>query len=131
MTHGDKEKATAAKSSKASGQKPGAESGENGKSHSAGQSGKAASEAGQGGDPAKAAKSGGSSVKAGPKSTDKAAAGKKGGTARDSASGRADTKTKGGAAVEAGPISFNNPVISSAFEQVLQKYPNALRKLTD
>lgn len=122
MTHGDKAKAKAAKSNKASVKKAGAQGGENGKSKAAGQ----AVKAGQG---SKAVQSGktsqnvkaGEGVKAG---AEKAAAAKKG-------SSPAEPKTKGSPAPADTAGSFSNPAISSAFRQALKKYPNALRKLTD
>jgi hypothetical protein len=124
MTHGDKAKAKAAKSNKASVKKAGSQGGDNGKSKAAGQTVKAA---GQG---SKAVQSGkaGESVKAG---AAKAAAGKKGsGPAKDSAS-RSEPKTKGSPAPADTAGGFSNPAISAAFRQALKKYPNALRRLTD
>jgi hypothetical protein len=117
MTHGDKAKAKAAKSNKASVKKAGPEGGENGKSKAAGQVVKAVQhgKVGEG-------------VKAG---TEKAAAGKKGsGPAKDAAS-RAEPKGKGSPAPADTAGGFANPAISAAFRQALKKYPNALRKLTD
>jgi hypothetical protein len=115
MTHGDKEKAKAAKSSKASGKK----AGENGKS-------KAVSQAQSGKAPSKGSKEAGSK-------TGKAA-GKNEGSAKTGVekqkSSASDTKAKNNAApAENG--GFANPVIAAAFKQALKKYPNALRKLTD
>ena len=115
MTHGDKAKAKAAKSNKASVKKAGSQGGENGKSKAV-QSGKTS----QGG-------KAGEGVKAG---AEKAAAKKGSGPAKDSAS-RAEPKTKGSPAPADTAGSFSNPAISSAFRQALKKYPNALRKLTD
>jgi hypothetical protein len=117
MTHGDKAKAKAAKSNKASVKKAGSQSGENGKSKAAGQGGKAV-QSGKTGE----------GVKAGP---EKAAAAKKGsGPAKDSAS-RAEPKAKGSPAPADTAGGFSNPAIGAAFRQALKKYPNALRKLTD
>jgi len=115
MTHGDKAKAKAAKSNKASVKKAGSQGGENGKSKAV-QSGKTS----QGG-------KAGEGVKAG---AEKAAAKKGSGPAKDSAS-RAEPKTNGSPAPADTAGSFSNPAISSAFRQALKKYPNALRKLTD
>lgn len=123
MTHGDKAKAKAAKSNKASVKKAGSQGGENGKSKAAGQGSKAV----QSGKTSQSGKAG-EGVKAG---AEKAAAAKKGsGPAKDSA-GRAEPKTKGSPAPADTAGSFSNPAISSAFRQALKKYPNALRKLTD
>jgi hypothetical protein len=117
MTHGDKAKAKAAKSNKASVKKVGSQGGENGKSKAAGQGSKAV-QSGKAGE----------AVKAG---AEKAAAPKKGGgPAKDSAS-RAEPKTKGSPAPADSAGGFSNPAIGAAFHQVLKKYPNALRKLTD
>ena len=115
MTHGDKAKAKAAKSNKASVKKAGSQGGENGKSKAV-QSGKT-SQSGKAGE----------GVKAG---AEKTAAKKGSGPAKDSA-GRAEPKTKGSPAPADTAGSFSNPAISSAFRQALKKYPNALRKLTD
>ena len=116
MTHGDKAKAKAAKSNKASVKKAGSQGGENGKSKAV-QSGKT-SQSGKAGE----------GVKAG---AEKAAAAKKGsGQAKDSAS-RAEPKAKSSATPADTAGGFTNPAISAAFRQALKKYPNALRKLTD
>jgi hypothetical protein len=117
MTHGDQEKAKAAKSSKASGKKAGAQGGENGKSSkAAGQSSKTASQKG-----APQGKAGG----------EKAAASSKKGGSPPAKESRADSKAKSSAAGFEPAPGFNNPVIAGAFKHVLKKYPNALRKLTD
>ncbi|HYC59734.1 MAG TPA: hypothetical protein VEK79_09225 [Thermoanaerobaculia bacterium] len=135
MTHGDKTKAKAAKSNKASGKKAGAQGGENGKIVKAGaqsSSQKAGSQAGK--------------VDKG--SSQKAAAGKKGSgsaPAKESAADsqtKTDSKTKSSGTPPRSPAGkansggeagtgFNNPIIHAAFKQALKKYPNALRKLTD
>lgn len=124
MTHGDKAKAKAAKSNKASVKKAGSQGGENGKSKAAGQGVKAV----QSGKTSQSGKAG-EGVKAG---AEKAASAKKGsGPAKDSSS-RAEPKTKSSPApADPAAGSFSNPAISSAFRQALKKYPNALRKLTD
>jgi len=127
MTHGDKAKAKAAKSSKASVTKAGIEGGENGKSKTVRQT----VQASKGSKAGETSAKGESSSKAG--SEKAAAAQKSGGLSKGSAS-RPDPKGKtsaarNGAADETG--GFNNPVIGAAFKQALKKYPNALRKLTD
>ena len=138
MTHGDKAKAKAAKSNKASVKKAGPKGGENGKSKAAGQGVKAKGpgkagqsiKAGQSGKAVQAGKGSkaGESVKTG---AEKAAAAKKGsGQTKDSTS-RAEPKAKGSPAPADTAGSFSNPAISAAFRQALKKYPNALRKLTD
>lgn len=125
MTHGDKAKAKAAKSNKASVKKAGPEGGENGKGKAVAQSSKAAGKGNEVGKTGtqKAGKAG--SEKAGTEKAgaEKAAAGSKKGSPAD-AKGKASppAETSGG---------FNNPVISAAFRQALKKYPNAFRKLTD
>ena len=123
MTHGDKAKAKAAKSNKASVKKAGPQGGENGKSKAAGQAVKAAGQASKAVQGSKTSQSGkaGEGVKAG---AEKAAAAKKG-------SSPAEPKTKGSPAPADTAGSFSNPAISAAFRQALKKYPNALRKLTD
>ena len=124
MTHGDKAKAKAAKSNKASVKKAGSQGGENGKSKAAGQGSKAV----QSGKTSQSGKAG-QGVKAG---GEKAAAAKKGGGAEKDSASRAEPKTKGSPAAPADTAgSFSNPAISAAFRQALKKYPNALRKLTD
>ena len=123
MTHGDKAKAKAAKSNKASVKKAGSQGGENGKSRAAGQGSKAV----QSGKTSQSGKAG-EGVKAG---AEKAAAAKKGSSPAKDAASRAEPKTKGSPAPADTAGSFSNPAISSAFRQVLKKYPNALRKLTD
>ena len=142
MTHGDKAKAKAAKSNKASVKKAGPKGGENGKSKAAGQAVKGPGKAGKGikavqsGKTSQSGKAGkasqgskaGEGAKAG---AEKAAAAKKGsGQAKDSTS-RAEPKAKSSAAPADTAGSFTNPAISAAFRQALKKYPNALRKLTD
>ena len=130
MTHGDKAKAKAAKSNKASVKKAGPKGGENGKSKAAGQAVKGQGKAVQGG---KTSQSSGKGSKAGEgaKAGAEAAAVKKGsGQAKDSTS-RAEPKAKSSAAPADTAGSFSNPAISAAFRQALKKYPNALRKLTD
>jgi hypothetical protein len=119
MTHGDKAKAKTAKSSKASAPKPSSKAGENGKGAlKAG----AESSKGPGKDTSQA-----SPAKL--RSGEKAAAGSRG-RAKELAS---ESKGKGrvAAAVTEDEAPFNNPVIADAFKHALQKYPNALRKLTD
>ena len=126
MTHGDKAKAKAAKSNKASVKKAGSQGGENGKSKAAGQGSKAV-QSGKTSQTGKAVQTS-KGVKAG---AEKAATAKKGsGQAKDTAS-RAEPKTKSSPAPADTAGSFSNPAISSAFRQALKKYPNALRKLTD
>jgi hypothetical protein len=120
MTHGDKAKAKAAKSSKASVKEAGTQGGDNGKSKTVSQAGKGskAGEAGAKGE--SSSKTGSEKAAASPKDSGKgkgSAASAKGSTARNSP------------AAESG--GFNNPVIGAAFKQALKKYPNALRKLTD
>ena len=129
MTHGDKAKAKAAKSNKASVKKAGSQGGENGKSKAAGQGSKAV----QSGKTSQSGKAG-EGVKAG---AEKAAAAKKGSSpapapipAKDSgADARAKVRTPADNGGNAG--GFSNPVIAGAFKRALKKYPNALRKLTD
>ena len=123
MTHGDKAKAKADKSSKASVKKAGAQDGDNGKSKTVQASGKGS-------------KAGESSAKAG--SEKAAAAQKSSGTPKGSTDSKgkgSSAPAKGNAAARNGAASesggFNNPVIGAAFKQALKKYPNALRKLTD
>ena len=136
MTHGDKEKAKAAKSNKASVKKAGPKGGENGKSKAAGQAVKGQGKAVQSGKTSQSGKAGkasqggkaGEGTKAG---AEKAATAKKGsGPAKESTS-RAEPKAKGGPAPAETAGGFANPAISAAFRQALKKYPNALRKLTD
>jgi hypothetical protein len=130
MTHGDKAKAKAAKSNKASVKKAGPKGGENGKSKAAGQDVKGQGKAVQSGKAGKASQGGkaGEGAKAG---AEKAAAAKKGsGPAKESTS-RAEPKAKGGPAPAETAGGFANPAISAAFRQALKKYSNALRKLTD
>jgi hypothetical protein len=137
MTHGDKAKAKAAKSNKASVKKAGPKGGENGKSKAAGQAVKGPGKAGKGikavqsGKPSQSGKAGkasqggkaGQGAKAG---AEKAAAAKKGsGQTKDT------SKAKSSPAPADTADSFANPAISAAFRQALKKYPNALRKLTD
>lgn len=120
MTHGDKQKAKAAKSSKASVKKPGgvqsAEGGENGKSKAV----KAGSK-----DEQAAAKSKGSPKAGGEKTSPSS---KSSGASSAKAGSKTSAAKSSGTGEDGG---FNNPVIGHAFKQVLQKYPNALRKLTD
>ena len=120
MKHGDKAKAKAAKSSKASVKKAGAPSGENGKSKTVQASSKG-SKAGETG------AKGESSSKTG--SEKAAAAPKDSGKGKGSAASAKGSTARNGAAAETG--GFNNPVIGAAFKQALKKYPNAFRKLTD
>jgi hypothetical protein len=122
MTHGDKAKAKAAKSNKASAKEVRPKGGENGKSKAVGQSVKAgqASKTQSG----KADKTG-ESAKASPKAGgEKAAAPKKGSSPvpKESSSRAAPAEAAGG---------FANAAIGAAFRQAVKKYPNALRKLTD
>jgi len=115
MTHGDQAKAKAEKSSKPSVEKAGAGKG------SKERQGKAASE------PSTSKKSGAGKAAAPQKA---AASSKAGGGVKESAA-RAESKSKGSVHDSGSNGTFNNPVISSAFEQAVQKYPNAFRKLTD
>lgn len=136
MTHGDKAKAKAAKSSKASVRKAGPQSGENGKRKAVVQAGKAAGKGTQGNEGVKTGQAG---AQAGSQGSAKKAAGAEkgaaGGKKTSSAAkepGRgADAKNKASAPAEAAGGGFNNPVISAAFREALKKYPNAFRKLTD
>ena len=132
MTHGDKAKAKAAKSNKASVKKAGPKGGENGKSKAAGQAVKGQGKAVQSSKTSQSGKTGkGSKAGEGAKAGPEAAAAKKGsGQAKDSTS-RTEPKAKSSAAPADTAGSFTNPAISAAFRQVLKKYPNALRKLTD
>ena len=125
MTHGDKAKAKAAKSSKASAPKASSKGGENGKG--ALQTSAESSKTGSQG-------SGKGAVKASPpklRPAEKAASGPRGGSTKDSSAGT-ESKGKGrAAAVAEDEAPFNNPVIADAFKHALKKYPNAFRKLTD
>jgi len=138
MTHGDKAKAKADKSNKASVKKVGTQDGENGKSKAASQGSKAEGQtdkAGQSGKTGKVgkAKSLGKAGEGSKASGEKAAAPKKGSAAaKESSSRAAEPKGKGSAAAPAETAGgFANPAINAAFRQALKKYPNALRKLTD
>ena len=106
MTHGDKAKAQTAKSSQASAAK------------------KSSSKTGKETLPLKVAPEG---------STDgKKAGGDKGsGAAKSAAAGRERGKAGKQQQADDAPAGFSNPAISAAFQRALQKYPNALRKLTD
>lgn len=107
MTHGDKEKAKAAKSNKASVKK----AGENGKGKAV-EAAKSVSKT--------VPETKGSSKGAGEKAAaEKGAASKKGSSAAKDAASRPDPKA-----------DANNPVVAAA-ERAIKKYPNAFRKLTD
>ena len=116
MTHGDKEKAKAAKSNKASVKK----AGENGKGKAVQtiQAGKSVSKT------VPENKGSSKTGKAAEKSSGKArqTAGEK---AKD-AGIRPDLKAQSNST----PADANNPVVAAA-ERAIQKYPNAFRKLTD
>lgn len=112
MTHGDKTKAKAAKSSKASGKKDAGKTGGNGKSSKKAVTVKAVSE------------------------SSKAGAGKKATPVKKAAAPpavrpkeRGETKSRAAAADAA--AGFSNPAVATAFKHALKKYPNAFRKLTD
>jgi len=133
MTHGDKAKAKAAKSNKASVKKAGPEGGENGKGKAVAQSSKAAGKGNEGGKTGVEAAGKTGAQKAGKAGSEKAGTEKAG--AEKAAAGSkkgspADAKGKASPPAEA-TGGFNNPVISAAFRQALKKYPNAFRKLTD
>jgi hypothetical protein len=135
MTHGDKAKAKAAKSNKASVKKAGPKGGENGKSKAAGQAVQGQGKAVQSAKTSQSAKTGkGSKAAEGAKAGAEKAAGAKKGSgssqAKDSTS-RAEPKAKSSAVPADTAGGFSNPAISAAFRQALKKYPNALRKLTD
>ena len=137
MTHGDKAKAKAAKSNKASVKKAGPKGGENGKSKAAGQAVKGQGKAVQSGKTSQSGKAGKASqggkasegAKAGAEKA--AAAAKKGSGQTKDTTSRAEPKAKGSPAPAETAGGFANPAISAAFRQALKKYPNALRKLTD
>lgn len=112
MTHGDKTKAKAAKSSKPSGKKDAGKKGGDGKS------GKKAV-------PAKAASQ-----------SSKAGAGKKATPVKESAAHetvrpKERGATKARAVAREAAAGFSNPVVASAFKHAVKKYPNAFRKLAD
>ncbi|MEO8383304.1 MAG: hypothetical protein ABI779_26845 [Acidobacteriota bacterium] len=115
MTHGDKAKAKAAKSSQASAAKKDSSQGE-----SAGKKAGAV-EAGKGSQQAGTQKGSLAAKKTAAPSKDEGAAGGKGKAARQSVSKQ----------VPEAPEGFTNPLISNAFKHAVKKYPNALRKLTD
>ena len=112
MTHGDKTKAKAAKSSKASGKKDAGKTGGNGKNSKK----------------VVAAKTVSQSIKAG---AGKKAAPLKKSAAPEAARPKERGETKSRAVASDAPVGFSNPVVASAFKHALKKYPNAFRKLTD
>lgn len=119
MTHGDKAKAKAGKSSQAPAKKVSSKTVEAQKG-----SGKAVAKA----ESKAPGKSGKTVVKAQPAGRQGASPAQKGG---GTGAKEADTdakKSRGGPAESAG---FSNAVVAAAFKRALKKYPNALRKLTD
>ena len=134
MTHGDKAKAKAGKTSQASGSKSSkavaeSKAGENGKSSKAGQGGKSGKGVAEGKAGSKV-----SIKKAGPEKAGaaKSGAAKRGSGGESAPETKADAKAagKGRVAGEAS-VGFSNPVVADAFRRALAKYPNAFRKLTD
>ena len=115
MTHGDQAKAKAAKSSQASGSKK--------------ISSKSAGQALKSGETGKAAGKGGGQTGQIPLKKASASAGAKGVAA--SGSGKEGGKGRPAAAPADEGVGFSNATVAAAFERALQKYPNALRKLTD
>jgi hypothetical protein len=113
MTHGDKEKAKAAKSNKASVKK----AGENGK-------GKAVEAAKSASKTVPENKGGGKTGKAAEKSSGKTAG------AKAAAAKKASSAAKDAASYPDPQADANNPVVAAA-ERAIKKYPNAFRKLTD
>lgn len=111
MTHGDKTKAKAAKSSKASGKKDAGKTGGNGKGKKA-VAAKAVSESGKAG-------------------AGKKAAPVKKGAVPEAARSKERSEAKSRAVAPDSPAGFSNPGVASAFKHALKKYPNAFRKLTD
>ena len=124
MTHGDKAKAKAAKSNKASAQKSSSKRGANGKAVA-----KASGKTGKGGKGVQ----GKAAVEV--RTAQQSRPAEKGVTQksvapREEAGGA--TKGKDSRAASApGGGTFSNPVIGAAFKRALKKYPNAFRKLTD
>ena len=124
MTHGDKAKAKAGKSSQASAAKKSSSTKEAvGKGAEGKGGGKVAPQSGrESGEPSKisikkaGAEKGGAAAPGPEKS---ASSGKEGGAG----------KTRGRPADDNG--TFSNPVVGTAFKRAIQKYPNAFRKLTD
>lgn len=115
MTHGDKEKAKAAKSNQASGKK----AGENGKGKAV-QAGKSVSKTvPENKGSSKTGKTEKSSGKTEQAAGEKTAAIKKGSGAAKGDPSRSDAKA-----------DASNPVVAAA-ERAIKKYPNAFRKLTD
>jgi hypothetical protein len=103
MTHGDKAKAKAAKTSQASAQKSSSKTGK-----------VAAAGSGEKGGKAGGAKGGGPAAQ-------------KGGAEKGEARGKGRVPAAGGDSNG----GFNNPTVAAAFKLALKKYPNAFRKLTD
>ncbi|MFP5245495.1 MAG: hypothetical protein ACLGH0_02285 [Thermoanaerobaculia bacterium] len=122
MTHGDKAKAKASQSSKASGQKAGSKSGgENGKS-------KAAREGSESKSSSAAQKGGSEKAAAGSQKSSSA----KAAVAPRAEADKTDKTDKGkGRGASSGDVSFANPAIGAAFRHAVKKFPNAFRKLTD
>jgi hypothetical protein len=114
MTHGDKAKAKAAKSSSQASAVKKANSKEAGGGSKVREGSKAPKIAVKG------------QQAAGEKGSSPAAPAKKGGSA-----GPAKEQGKARPQADAGAGGFSNPVIANAFKRALKKYPNALRKLTD
>ena len=111
MTHGDKTKAKAAKSSKASGKKDAGKAGGNGKSSKKTVAAKAVRESSKAGTGKKAAP-----IKKAPAAT-------------EASRPKERVETKGRPAGAA--VGFSNPDVATAFKHALKKYPNAFRKLSD
>lgn len=112
MTHGDKSKAKAGKSSQASARK-------GGKAVAAREAGKSV----------KASKAGKKSGQAAAKEQSSAAKGSN--SAKSSPKGAVETAAKVTRGSETGNGTFANPLVAAAFKRAVKKYPNAFRKLTD
>ena len=124
MTHGDKAKAKAGKSSQASAVE---------KSSTPVKEAGVKSAAGKGG--GKSAPQGASKAGDQGKISIRKSGAEKGSAASAGEKGASSGKEGGGAKAAKGPIdevgSFSNPAVANAFRRAIQRYPNAFRKLTD
>jgi hypothetical protein len=129
MTHGDKAKAKAGKPTQASGKKSSSalqnKAGDEVKAVKGKAAGKSSSEAG--------GKNGGENggKKSGAGETGVQAGSAKAGASRRGAEVKSDSKSAKGSVPAPTSGGFANPLIADGFRRALEKYPNALRKLTD
>ncbi len=126
MTHGDKTKAKAAKTSQASGKKSSSTK-TAGKAVQTGKSGKAGGKE----ETSKAAKIVVKKDQASSQKGSSATAPKAGSSAKETGNGgKASGKARPAVSSDGTP-GFTNPVIANAFKRAVKKYSNAFRKLTD